>query len=76
MTIGMYHDFFHVLETKFKSNEVNIMLWNEFPFKIQCNLSSVHMTLVLNFNLQVYSILIHLSHEIHDITESLASFKL
>ena len=33
------------------------------------------MTLVLSFNLQVDSILIHLSHELHDITDSLANFK-
>lgn len=33
-TIWMYHDFVNVLETKFKSKEVNIMLSNEFPLKI------------------------------------------
>jgi hypothetical protein len=52
------------------------MFWNEFTIKIQCYLSSVHMTLALNFNLQVDSILIHLSHELHYITDYLASFKL
>ena len=76
MTIGIYYELFHVLQTKFHSKEVNIMLENEFPFEIQCNLSSVHKILVLNFNLQVDSLLIHLSHELHDVTESLSNSKL
>ena len=34
------------------------------------------MALGLNFNLQVDSISIHLSHELHDIIDYLGSFKL
>ena len=74
-TIGMYYDFFHVLETKFQSKEVKMILYNEFPFEIQCNLSSVHKGWALNFNLQVESILIHIYHELHDITEFFSKFQ-
>ena len=76
ITIGMYNDLFHFLETKFQSKEIKIMLQYEFPFEIQYNMSSVHKGLVLNFNLQVESIVIHLSHELHDITKSLENLKL
>ena len=39
--------------------------------EIQCNFNNVHVTLVLSFNPQVESLLIHLSHELHDTTKSL-----
>ena len=53
-----------------------MMFQNECPSKIQCDMSNVHMTLVLSFNLQSESLVIHLSHELNDITEFLSSLKL
>ena len=57
-------------------NLINKLITKLFISKIQRNLSSVYMALVLSFNLQSESLVIHISHYIHDITECLASLKL
>ena len=74
--IWIHNDLFYVLEIKFQSKKVKIRLYNEFLSEIQCNLSSIYMALVLSFNLQSESLVIHLSHKIHDITKSFASLNL
>ena len=53
-----------------------MMFQNEFLSEIQCNLSSIYVALVLSFNIQSESLVIHLSHELNDITEFLESLKL
>ena len=75
-TMWIHIDLFHVLETKISIQRSQDDVLERVLPEIQCDLNIVCMTWVWTFNPQVESLLIHLSHELHDTTKSLENLKL